>query len=53
MSREFTLEEVARHNTERDCFVVVKGIVLDVTDYLATHPGGKNVPYIINTQIYL
>jgi len=37
----YTLEEVARHNKESDCWVVVNGQVLDVTKFLSVHPGGK------------
>jgi flavocytochrome c len=40
-NKEWTWEEVARHNTEKDCWVVVNGQVLDVTDFLKDHPGGK------------
>ena len=42
--REFTLEELAAHSSEKDCFIAVNGVVLDVSDYLASHPGGKKVP---------
>ncbi len=39
--KEYTLEEVAKHNTENDCWCVVNGEVLDVTKFLDEHPGGK------------
>lgn len=38
---EYSLAEVAKHNTDKDCWVVVNGKVLDVTNFLSDHPGGK------------
>lgn len=40
-SKEFTPEEVAKHNSEDDCWVIVKNVVLDLTPFLNDHPGGK------------
>merc|ERR1719428_623720 len=37
----YTLEEVAKHNTKQSCWVVLDGKVLDVTNFLADHPGGE------------
>ena len=37
-------EEIARHNKPNDCWVVVEGVVLDVTSFLPDHPGGKVNP---------
>merc|ERR1712012_976296 len=36
-----TLEEVAKHNTKGDCWVVVSDQVLNVTNFLKDHPGGE------------
>jgi flavocytochrome c len=38
--KEFTLEEVAKHNKKDDLWIAVKGIVMDVTNWLDEHPGG-------------
>lgn len=40
--KEYTMEEVAKHNKKDDIWIVVKGIVLDVTNWLDEHPGGAN-----------
>ncbi|KAI9806970.1 MAG: hypothetical protein M1833_002628 [Piccolia ochrophora] len=37
---EYSMEEVAKHNKKEDLWIVVKGIVLDVTNWLDEHPGG-------------
>merc|ERR1712086_373072 len=37
----YTMEEVAKHTSKTDCWVVVGGQVLDVTSFLADHPGGE------------
>eukprot|EP00743_Colponemidia_sp_Colp-15_P000193 GILK01000224.1.p1 GENE.GILK01000224.1~~GILK01000224.1.p1 ORF type:complete len:634 (-),score=126.45 GILK01000224.1:104-1963(-) len=39
-TREISPEEVAKHNTEKDCWVIINGQVLDVTHFLKDHPGG-------------
>lgn len=38
--KEFSMEEVAKHNKKDDLWVVVKGVVMDLTGWLDEHPGG-------------
>merc|ERR1719261_2333107 len=37
----YSLEEVAKHNKKEDCWVVLNGQVLNVTNFLKDHPGGE------------
>merc|ERR1712060_105118 len=36
-----TMDEVAKHTSKTDCWVVVSDQVLDVTKFLGEHPGGE------------
>ena len=38
--REVTREEVAQHDSEDDCWIIIGDHVYDVTDYIYEHPGG-------------
>ncbi|KAH7333373.1 hypothetical protein BKA65DRAFT_596924 [Rhexocercosporidium sp. MPI-PUGE-AT-0058] len=39
--KQFTREEIEKHNTNEDCWIVVDGKVYDATSVLEWHPGGK------------
>jgi len=39
---KLTASEVAKHNTESNCYMIVNGKVYDVTNYLPVHPGGSS-----------
>jgi len=39
--RQFTRQEIEKHGTEKDCWIVVDGRVYDATSVLSWHPGGK------------
>ncbi|KAJ5894351.1 FMN-dependent dehydrogenase-domain-containing protein [Penicillium taxi] len=43
MSKSFKLAEVAQHNKQDSCWVILHGKVYDVTNILASHPGGAQV----------
>lgn len=38
--RRYTLAEVGAHSTKDDCWIVIEGMVFDVTALLPNHPGG-------------
>jgi flavocytochrome c len=42
VANEYTLDDVAQHNKEEDCWVVIKDKVYDVSKFLVDHPGGKD-----------
>ena len=39
----FATEDVAKHNSEKDLYVIVDGGVYDMTKFLPNHPGGKKI----------
>jgi len=40
MAKEFSMEEVAKHNTGEDLWVVIDGGVYDLSRFALSHPGG-------------
>ncbi|CAF0736407.1 unnamed protein product [Adineta ricciae] len=41
--KQFTLKEVSAHCTENDCWMVIKDLVYDVTEFMREHPGGSDI----------
>ncbi|KAF9585682.1 hypothetical protein BGW38_001235 [Lunasporangiospora selenospora] len=39
----FSVNQVASHNSENDCWIIVHDKVYDVTAFLNDHPGGKKI----------
>lgn len=39
----FTQEDVSRHENSDDCWVIYKGSVYDITNFLEKHPGGAEL----------
>lgn len=38
--RKYSLEEIRRHNTATDCWIIIEKRVYNVTKWLKHHPGG-------------
>ncbi len=38
----YTLEEVATHALQEDCWTTIRGAVYDLTTWVSRHPGGEN-----------
>ncbi|KAF9296345.1 hypothetical protein BGZ74_010381, partial [Mortierella antarctica] len=43
MSGYFSVSQVAGHNSENDCWVIIHDKVYDVSSFLNDHPGGKKI----------
>ncbi|KAG2583622.1 cytochrome B5-like protein [Panicum virgatum] len=42
-SKRYTKEEISEHNTRKDCWIIIKDKVYDVTPYVEEHPGGDAI----------
>lgn len=41
--RRLTKSEIAQHNTRTSMWIIVRGVVFDVTAFVSLHPGGASV----------
>ncbi|KAJ3253214.1 hypothetical protein HK103_000802 [Boothiomyces macroporosus] len=48
--KSFTAAEVAKHNKEDDCWVIISGKVYDLSKFIKVHPGGKKAILIVAGQ---
>ena len=42
-AKTYTKEEIAQHNQEGDCWLIIEGKVYDVSPYMSKHPGGSDI----------
>jgi cytochrome b involved in lipid metabolism len=42
-TQKYTMEEVAKHSTKEDCWLLISGKVYDVTKNIGVHPGGEAI----------
>ena len=42
-TKVYTLEEIAEHSSEDDCWLAIEGIVYDISEFLPEHPGGGDI----------
>ncbi|KAI9016391.1 cytochrome b5 [Phycomyces nitens] len=43
MATIYTIDQVEKHNTKSDCWVIIHNKVYNITDFSAEHPGGEEV----------
>mmetsp|Transcript_13147 Transcript_13147/g.28393 ORF Transcript_13147/g.28393 Transcript_13147/m.28393 type:complete len:115 (-) Transcript_13147:306-650(-) len=41
--KEYSVEEVSKHNSQKDGWIIVDNLVFDVSKFMTMHPGGLDV----------
>ena len=39
----FSMKEVSKHNSRKDCWMLIRNKVYDVTRFISSHPGGSTI----------
>ena len=45
--RQITQKELAQHNTSKDIWIAIAGLVFNVTKFLEDHPGGDDILLVL------
>ena len=53
MEREITARELSKHNSRESLWILIEDDVVDITDYVAQHPGGPEeiMPYAVMKDV--
>ncbi len=43
VATKYSMDEIRKHDTEKDAWMVIDGYVHDITAFLVEHPGGKDI----------
>ena len=43
LDNEYTFDEIAEHNNQKCCWIIIKEKIYNVTHYLPWHPGGDKI----------
>ena len=43
---QIPMAEIEKHNSAKDCWLIINDLVYDITDFLEDHPGGRKAPLL-------
>lgn len=47
---QISIDELSTHNTEKDAWIAIDGIVYDISNFIPNHPGGAAILKGIGTD---